>query len=345
MKNRTHFRIFGTLVLGLATGVALTIVSQGQEVDSTGNDIEIINQDGEKVRASSIQIVQPKPTGNQDQSEANAGAKIKGSIQNRDGKWIVTDAEGNEKEIDIQGAQSVIINQAVESVNENGESKTKRMGKAIIVGPDGKRHEIELGGPMIGEAAQFEFPGFRGIMQAEQVNNSFMIGINCEPVSEALSAQLELDANTGLVVLHVGDDSPAQAAGINKHDILMFADDRQLTKQADLVEAVQTAGKEKSKISLTLIRAGKEIGVDVSPVERPESELVGGMPGIFRVFPGENGGGFNMQFREMGPGVIMGGNLDEDFQKQVEAQMKEVENRMKELRQQMDAQLNRDKNE
>ena len=337
-----RIKVFGILILGVVIGVALTVTSEAQETGAKANDIVIVNQDGEKVRASEIQIVQPKPTGAQGAAQAGGagGIKVKGNIENSNGKWIVTDAEGNEKEIDIQGAQSIIVNQSVESVTENGENKTKRVGKAIIIGPDGKRHEIDLGGPMVGNAAQFEFPGFNGIVTAEQVNNGFMIGVNCEPVSDALRAQLGLDAEAGLLVLNVSNESPAQAAGIEKHDILMFADDRQLSRQSDLVEAVQTAGKEKSEISLTIIRAGKEIGVDVSPVERPESPMIGGMPNIFSALPNENGGAFKMQFRQMGPGVIMGGNLDQDFHIEIEKQMKEVEARMESLRKQLEQQLN-----
>ncbi len=340
MRNEP-VKAVGMFVIGLAIGVTWTANSTAQEDGKKSSEIVIVNQDGEKVKAAEIQIVQPKPAGDQD--TAGSGIKVKGNVRNENGKWVVTDAEGNEQEIDIQGAQSIIVNQAVESVNENGESRTKRVGKAIIIGPDGQRHEIELGDPLAGGATQFDFPGFSGIVSAEQVNSTFMIGVHCEPVSEALSAQLELDADTGLVVLNVSDDSPAQAAGIQKHDILMFADDRQLSRQVDLVEAVQMAGKEKGKISLTVIRAGKEIGIDVSPVERPESAQIGGMPGIFRAFPDQNGRGFNMQFRQMGPGLIMGGNLDEDFQKQVEAQMKEVEVQMEALRKQMEERVNRGK--
>ena len=103
---------------------------------------------------------------------------------------------------------------------------------------------------------------------------------------------------------------------------------------------MQTAGKEKIEISLTIIRAGKEIGVDVSPVERPESPTIGGMPNIFRAFPDANGGGFKMQFRQMGPGLIMGGNLDQDFHIEFEKQLKEVEARMESLRKQLEEQLN-----
>lgn len=332
MKNRS-LKVLGVFALGLATSVALTVACQGQDAGTEENGIIIVNQDGEKVTASEIQGQAAKVSG-------GIKIKAKGAIQKKDGKWIVTDADGNEKEIDIQGAQSIVLNQSIESVTENGENKTKRVGKAIIIGPDGKRHEIELGGPMIDGGLQFDFPGFNGIMRAEQIDNSFMIGVNCQPVSDAMRAQLELDAESGLVVVHVSDDSPAHAAGIQKHDILMFADDRQLAKQLDLVEVVQTAGKEKGRISLTVIRAGKEIGVEVSPVERPESSIVGGMPGIFRAFPGQDGRGFKMQFRQMGPGMIIGGNLDQDFHIEIEKQMKEVEARMNALRKQMEEQRN-----
>lgn len=347
MKARTPMKFFGAMVIGVVTGVGLTTSLHSQEANSSGNDIEILNRDGEKVEASAIEIIQPKPGGAQEKTQAPGGMKFKlrGGIKNKDGKWIVVDAEGNEKEIDVQGAESIIVNQAVESVTENGEKKTKRVGKAIIIGPDGVRHEIDLGGPMAGSFGEFEIPGFTGIVRAERMNNSFMIGVNCRPVGEALSAQLGLDAGTGLVVLHVSQDSPAQAAGIRKHDILMFADDNQLSKQSDLSEVVEIAGKEKNKVSLTVIRAGKEIGVEVSPVERPASALFQGVPDIFGSFPDEKFGGFNMQFRQMGPGLITGDDLNRDFQLDFEAQMKEVEARMESLRKQIEEQQKIDKDE
>lgn len=343
MKNVNVLNLMGSLMLGLATNFAFMTIVDAQEP----GDIVIVNPDGEQVQASEIQRVQPGSKGIQENAGPTGGTriKVKGNIQHKGGKWVVTDAEGNEQEIDIQGAQSIIINQAVESVDEDGENKTKRVGKAIIVGPDGKRHEIELGGSLMGGAAEFDMPGFNGIMSAQMINNSFMIGVNCKPASEAMRAQLGLDADEGLVVLNVSKDSPAEVAGVEKHDILMFADGTQLVKQSDLVEVVQQAGKEKSKVSLTAIRAGKEVEIDVSPVERPESMTVHGISNLFKAFPDGEGRGFNMQFRQMGPGLIVGEDMENDFQIEFENEMKEMEARMDELRKQMEEQMQEQLNE
>lgn len=336
MKSANELNFLGSTMLGLATILALVATANSQE---TGK-IVIVNQDGENVDSSEIQLVQPKPNV-QDRGGANRESRIelKGNVKKQDGKWVVTDADGNEQEIDIQGAQSIIINQGVESVDENGENKTKRFGKAIIVGPDGKRHEIELGGSLLGGAADLKFPGFNGIMRAERINNSFMIGVNCRPVSDALRAQLGLDPDVGLVVINVSGDSPAEAAGLEKHDVLMFADDTQLAQQSDLVEVVQRAGKENAQVSLTVIRAGKETGIDVTPVKRPDSTVVEGMPKMFNAFPDLEGRGFNMQFRQMGPGLIVGEDMEGDFQIEFEKEMQEMEARMDALRKQMEQQL------
>ena len=319
-----------SLIPSLAT--AKTATSEAQ--------IEIINQDGEKVEPTEIRIQQ-----NQDQASAKATAKAGVSVQNKDGKIIIIDADGSKREINVQGAQSIIVNQSVKSIMENGEEKTESFGKAIIIGPDGKRQEIELGAPMGGAAGVdwqgLNFPGFAGVFTAERVDGKFMIGVNCEPVSEALSAQLNLEAGTGLLVNHVGPGSPAEAAGIQLHDILMIADDRQLAKQADLVEAVQTAGKENNKLTLTLVRAGKEIGVDVTPVERPAmaADVGPGLRQRIEVLPGLNGRDFDLQFKQMGPGVIIGEGMQKDLKIQFEDQMKQMKIQMEQLERQMKEQF------
>ena len=337
MKNK--FRLFGMFVLGVATCVGMSVAVQAQE-----DEIIIVNQDGEKVKPTKYRI--------QGSAKGRAHAKGQGgggsggiSIQDKNGKIVITDSNGEKRELDIQGARSIVVNQSEETVDNNGERQTKRVGKAIIIGPDGERHEIDLGGG----GAGLNFPGFAGLAKAERVSKGFMIGVHCEPIGETLRSQLQLDSEVGLVVVEVTKGSPAETAGVEKHDILMFADDQELGKQSDLSESVQTAGKEKSKLSLTVIRAGKEIGVDVSPVERPESDFTARLvPEVF-MFDGPGGPGrFNMQFRQLGPGMIVDGNLEQDFHKDFEKQMDDVRKKMDEMQEQMrqrlEGQLDNDKN-
>jgi len=340
MKNKLKSL---ALACGLIAGCGVVPSFTNAQDEKVEAQIEIVNQDGEKVSPVEIQIRQK-----QDQASAKATAKAGVSVQNKDGKIIIVDADGTKREIDVQGAQSIIVNQSVKSIMKDGEEKTESFGKAIIIGPDGKRQEIELGAPLDGAAGLnlpgFDFPNFDGMIKVDRVNNKFMIGLNCEPVSEALSAQLKLESGTGLVVKHVGQGTPAEAAGVQLHDILMFADDRSLAKQSDLVEAVQTAGKEKTKLNLTVVRAGKEIGIDVTPTERP-AVAAGVGPGIQQrwAFPNLNAPGIDMKLKQLGPGVIIGEQMQKEMHSKFEEQMKEMRAQMEELKKQMKEQMESDR--
>jgi hypothetical protein len=333
-----------TITCGLIASFGVIPFFASAQDSTVEAPIEIINQDGEKVAPAKIQIRQQ-----QDQASAKATARAGVSFQNKDGKIIIVDADGTKREIDVQGAQSIIVNQSVKSIMKDGEEKTEAFGKAIIIGPDGKRQEIELGAPGVNVPGMnlqelnlqgLNFPGFDGVIKVDRLDNKFMIGVNCEPVSEALSTQLKLESGTGLVVNHIGPGTPAEASGIQLHDILMFADDRQLAKPSDLVEAVQIAGKEKTKMTLTVVRAGKEIGISVMPTERP-ANAAGIGPGFQQrfVLPNVNGRGFDMKFKQMGPGVIIGDDLQQELELNLADQMKEMRVQMEELKKQMKEQL------
>eukprot|EP01048_Picozoa_sp_COSAG05_P039507 COSAG05_NODE_19678_length_289_cov_0.815789_1_plen_96_part_11 len=85
----------------------------------------------------------------------------------------------------------------------------------------------------------FNFPGFplgrlavpQNQANLKNANKGFAIGSIYRPVNEAMRSQLGL-GDRGLLVLSVSNDSPAAKAGIEKHDVLIFADDKELeTKQ------------------------------------------------------------------------------------------------------------------
>lgn len=172
--------------------------------------------------------------------------------------------------------QQIIIRKSSTTVNANGEKQTKSSGKMVIIGPDGKRKEIELDEMEDMEPLNnFNFPGFpfgrlaipQNQANLKNANKGFAIGSIYRPVNEAMRSQLGL-GDRGLLVLSVSDDSPAAKAGIEKHDVLIFADDKELEIKKDLEEIVQLAGEAKQSFSLGLIRRGKEITVEVSPIEK-----------------------------------------------------------------------------
>ena len=305
--------------------------------------IEIINENGQRVGSARVQVQVDNQEGDGDIVVGAAGADRQFKIEGD--KIIIIDENGDTQEIDIAGAKSVSVQQSVKTVDKDGEKQTVRQGRAIIITPDGERQVIELGGPIEGEDLEmpqfdFQFEGFgdmpkglkvfRGglpgmIRVSPATLGKYMIGVSCEPVSEELRAHLDLNEGIGLIVQAVGPDTPSAAAGIERHDILMIAEDKELATTQDLIDVIQTVGSEGKALNLTAIRAGKEISFAVTPAERPADQME-------RVILG----GPDFQFRQFGPGVIVEGEGDDvmiDVQKQMEQmrkQMQEMEKMMRE---------------
>lgn len=95
--------------------------------------------------------------------------------------------------------------------------------------------------------------------------NEYMIGVSCEPATDALKAQLDIE--TGLVVNSVVEDAPADGV-IETHDVLLQAGGSDLNGLEDLVEAVQEAGKGETELTITVLRKGRNVEVEVTPQKR-----------------------------------------------------------------------------
>lgn len=93
------------------------------------------------------------------------------------------------------------------------------------------------------------------------------LGLEVAPVDEALAAQLKLPPDHGLVVRFVVPDSPAAAAGVQKHDVLTRLDDQLLIAPRQL-SALVRARKEGDAIKLTYLRAGAEARASATLVKR-----------------------------------------------------------------------------
>jgi len=83
------------------------------------------------------------------------------------------------------------------------------------------------------------------------------LGLEVAPVDETLAAQLKIPPEHGLVVRFVLPDSPAAAAGVQKHDVLTQLDDQLLIAPRQLSALVRSR-REGDTIKLTTIRAGVE---------------------------------------------------------------------------------------
>lgn len=108
---------------------------------------------------------------------------------------------------------------------------------------DGPRH-----GPMM-------HPG-EDMMEKEKVT---FLGVETAPVNRTLAAQLGLARDTGLVVTHLAEKSPA-ADILKEDDVLTKLDDQILVNQQQFGVLVR-AKKEGDEVKLTVVRGGKETTV------------------------------------------------------------------------------------
>ncbi len=98
----------------------------------------------------------------------------------------------------------------------------------------------------------------------------YMIGLMCTPAGDTLRSQLKIDA--GLVVMEVVDDSPADEAGLQQHDVIVAVNGEELEDVDGLVKAVQGAGENGEPLSIKLLREGDWQKVSVTPAKRESAE-------------------------------------------------------------------------
>ena len=101
------------------------------------------------------------------------------------------------------------------------------------------------------------------------------LGVVTSAAPAAVAAQAGLPEGFGLVVDEVLPDSPAQAAGIERYDVLTKFDDQKLVDSAQLAALVNATTKD-TEVSLTLLRKGQEQKVTVKVGEKMLPDRRGG---------------------------------------------------------------------
>jgi hypothetical protein len=186
----------------------------------------------------------------------------------------------------------------------------EKQGRIVRIGPDDQ-----------GATIQVPTPGGEIVRDDRPVAPSHWIGLTGGPVTPELRAHVDLPSDQGILVRDIVPDSPAAKAGLKQFDILLRGNDSQLREMTDLVELVVSEGKKDGQISLEVLRKGQRQSLTVKPEKRPE-DLASRVPGsgeerqfgqipelgdlpafrqFFRNFPDAP-----MEFRQFGPGVIVG---------------------------------------
>ncbi len=313
------------LPLCLAAVCSLPVMAQ---------DIILLNQDGEKVGVAK-DVDKKKVIKGDDGKEIKvevkaAPGKETATIEN--GVITVVGPDGEVQTFKMSDARSVTITRSSNTVvGEDGNRKVETRGKAILIGPDGVRREIDLGDGGVSGSS----------VTQSKLPKTWMIGISCKPASPVLRSQLQLDEDMGLVISRVLDGGAAEKAGLKTNDILVYADQKPIGNRKQLSKVVNEAGKAGNDVSFTVLRAGEEISVAVTPTEREgmnQMMIELGRPGGFGLSLPGLGDGAEFEFRQFGPGIILddfGGKFGAgDLHKEL---MGDMEERMQRIQEEMEA--------
>jgi serine protease Do len=104
------------------------------------------------------------------------------------------------------------------------------------------------------------------------------LGVQIQPVSEAVAGSLGLDTAEGVLVADVLPDSPAMAAGVKSGDVIVKAAGTEMKEYRDLTKLVAgiDAGTD---IELEVIRSGKVRVIPVKIGRMPQDDLAMAKPG------------------------------------------------------------------
>lgn len=122
-----------------------------------------------------------------------------------------------------------------------------------------------------------------GDKKQELPKNEVWLGVIVESATSALRDQLDLAADEGVVIVMVGEDTPAVKAGLKPNDIILTIDGKKITDHESLRSSMKDK-KTGDQVSLVIIRKGQKSTKQIilekrpapknqsSPAEDPEQE-------------------------------------------------------------------------
>jgi len=96
------------------------------------------------------------------------------------------------------------------------------------------------------------------------------LGVNVQSVDEAMAAALNLEAGDAVMVREVMEDSPAEAAGLQKGDVILTIDGREARDPASFTRRVRRIDPGE-KATLEVVRQGKSMNIEVSMGESEDN--------------------------------------------------------------------------
>ncbi len=115
---------------------------------------------------------------------------------------------------------------------------------------------------------------------AQETASPYWIGVQCEPASEVLVRMEQHNGNLlivkgGLKVNAVTVDSPAQAAGVQELDVILFMNDKPTNQIEELVAII--GENEEKPATLSVVRDHNALSLSVTPAKRPQANTAEGL--------------------------------------------------------------------
>lgn len=171
------------------------------------------------------------------------------------------------------------VNVAVDTAPAEKDGPAEDEGTMIQIGPDGGVNvDVDVDGDRAGRLRErlLERRAARqgAVDFAPQAVSRYWIGVGGESVPAAIRAQVDIADNEGLLLVAVDAEGPAGKAGVQRFDILLKANGEPINSVPPLSDIVGKQGEAKAPITLELLRRGKPVVVEVTPVERPADAVV-----------------------------------------------------------------------
>ena len=98
------------------------------------------------------------------------------------------------------------------------------------------------------------------------------LGVQIQPVTQAVADSLALDQASGVLVADVLPDSPAAAAGVRSGDVIVRAAGQPMQEYRDLTRLI-AGTRAGTKVNLEVIRDGKSRNIDVTVGKMPDDNV------------------------------------------------------------------------
>jgi serine protease Do len=115
------------------------------------------------------------------------------------------------------------------------------------------------------------------------------LGVAIQDLDKKLATAMELEIEKGVLISHVGEESPAEKAGLQRGDVILKLDGEMVESTSKLRNRIAAKGAGK-KVALHFLREGKEEQLDVTLGELPDERSRIPTPSGNKAAPGEVAG-------------------------------------------------------